>query len=120
MVVFYNNEVPSRQMASYKLTQREFEEKYAGGYQNLVERMIELVKSIRTKSQKNETNHRALLDSLFTKRKLLKKHQEELNLVREIHRANVKEENVNRIGKADPRDEQTEVKICNLGFYSPE
>lgn len=111
MVVFYDSGTTSRQLATYKLTQREFEDKYSNNYDSLVQKVLVLVKILKTKSQTVESDHRALLESLFSKKKLLKKHQEELEMVREIYKANIKEEKVSSGGKSDPRDEKTEVKI---------
>lgn len=120
MIVFYDNGVSSRQLTSYKLTIREFEEKYPNGYDGLVQKVLLLVKTLKTKSIKIESEHRILLESLFSKKKLLKKHQEELEMVREIFKANLKEEQVTSGGKPDPRDELTEVFSYNKDSFHQE
>jgi hypothetical protein len=117
MVEYYQGGIPSKKMASYKLTQREIDHKYQHGYDKLVEKILTVVKVTKTVSSKNETEHRILLETLFSKKKLLKKHQEELQMIRDIYRANMKEEKVLVEGKKDHREEITEVVSSLQGFY---
>lgn len=111
MISYYNQEKITKPPSYYKLTQREFDIKYQSGYDSFVSQVVEILSSRTSSSKFAESNHRGLLESLFAKKKELKKIQEELNMVREIYKPTEKPIVEAQVAKKDEKDEQTEVKV---------
>lgn len=109
MMTYYNQDKILRPPSYFKLTQREFEIKYQDGFDSLVAQVLEMLASKRSNCKFVESNHRGLLESLFAKKKQLKKHQEELTMVREIYKVTEKPLSEAQTTKKYDRDEQTEV-----------
>lgn len=69
----------------FKLTQMEFDEKYQGNYAPLVAEVAAIIDSRQGKVRGIEHTQRHMLEQLISRRKALKKAQDELDLVQQMY-----------------------------------